>query len=150
MINRIVESLPKNISKPYRNRSLNQIEEITIHHSASDSSTIGRMADYHISKGWGGIGYHYVIDKSGDIHQTNYLTTLSYHSGGRNTKAIGICLIGDYSTKEPPFEQLKSLDYLVNHLRSALIIKDVKAHNETKATICPGEYLTKFVKDNYK
>lgn len=149
-ITNIIKDLPKHQTKRFGKRSLNKIDEITIHHSATNG-TVKNIAEYHVNTlGWPGIGYHFVINTNGEIYQVNYLTTLSYHSKGRNTRAVGICLIGDYSTKEPNFKMIKSLDSLVEHLKGAIEIKSIKPHNETKATICPGEYLTKFVKKNYQ
>ena len=44
-------------------------EYLIIHHSGHTDSTFENIDAYHASKGWGGIGYHYFIEKSGEVKQ---------------------------------------------------------------------------------
>ena len=69
-----------------------------IHHSATDDGSPEAYARYHVqTRGWPGIGYHFVIQKDGGIYQTNRLDTISYHVSGQNTNSIGICGTGKWA-----------------------------------------------------
>ena len=140
----------KNITKKlvrdgqYRTRSLNQITDITIHHTAgpADQTTTG-IANYHVnSKGWPGIGYHYVIDSDGTIEQTNALKSVSYHNGYNNTNAIGIALKGNFELYPPPIAQIRALHKLIKHIkRKAPAVQNLVRHKEYPgaSTACPGK-----------
>jgi N-acetyl-anhydromuramyl-L-alanine amidase AmpD len=129
----------------YTTRSLNSINQIFVHHSASIGQTAEDYARYHVqSKGWAGIGYHFVIEINGDIIQCNPLINVSYNVSGHNTRSIGICLSGDFTQQEPTAAQLKSLANLIKHLRKELPqYLAVNGHKEYGQTSCPGSNLEK-------
>lgn len=134
----ITNDLPKG-SKPYGKRALSQIQMFVIHHSATNSGDPWAYARYHVeTRGWPGIGYHFVVQKDGTIYQTNELTTLSYHTDGQNTKAVGICLTGSYDTSEPPPAQYNALILLLRHLGTLLGQKPIYGHNQFSSKSCPG------------
>ena len=129
-------------------RDLSDITTIAIHHTVSPPDrSIASIASYHVSKGWPGIGYHFVISDTGEIYQTNDLTTKSYHVGSyaapgdENLFSIGIALQGDFTDNPPPPAQLNATKYLVQRLKSMLsTVTAVKGHREMPgaATQCPG------------
>ncbi|WMX16565.1 peptidoglycan recognition family protein [Aureispira sp. CCB-E] len=137
--------LMRSSSKQYRTRSLDSINQIFVHHSASIGQTAEDYARYHVqSRGWPGIGYHFVIEVNGDIIQGNPLTNVSYNVAGHNTRGIGICLSGDFTRQEPSAAQLKSLGRLIAHLRRQLPQSlAVNGHKEFGQTSCPGHHLEK-------
>jgi N-acetyl-anhydromuramyl-L-alanine amidase AmpD len=147
-INIIVEDLPKG-SGEYTKRDIAGIDRIMIHHSASPTTHDAyTFAAWHISesgKGWPGIGYHYVINRNGDIQQTNYLATRSYHSGSiSNTKGIGVCLVGNFNMIEATEAQVKSAKWLIRYLNHELNRKlKVLGHFEVMDTSCPGSNFIK-------
>jgi len=118
-INYIVDDLPKNPNvSPYTKRNLSQVEQIILHHYASDG-TPQAVANYHVNtNNWPAIGYHFTIDKDGTISQVNELDTISYHVSGQNTRSIGIALEGNFQNETPSPGQLKSVDFLIKHIRS--------------------------------
>lgn len=132
-------SLKKNGNWPLRDPS--QITDITIHHSATaDTATPESFARYHVdTKGWPGIGYHFVITPAGTIFQTNPVTANSYHNGYNNSVAIGICLIGNFDETTVPAAQMKAARWLVSYLQKKYGIIYLNSHKEYKnATSCPG------------
>lgn len=137
--------LMRSSSQKYTTRSLNQINQIFVHHSASIGQKAEDYARYHVqSKGWPGIGYHFVIEVNGDIILCNPITTISYNVSGHNTRGIGICLSGDFTQQEPTSAQLKSLDNLIKHLRKELPqYLAVDGHKAYGQTSCPGHHLEK-------
>ena len=138
-----VYRLPKALLKSYDTRSLDKINQVVIHHSATESGSPESYALYHIhNNGWPGIGYHYVISKAGKIVQTQFLKTVSFHTSGQNTRSVGICLTGNYDTQEPPAAQLdacvKLIKYLEDKLGRPLAIA---GHNAYSAKSCPGSHI---------
>jgi len=132
-------------SQNYHTRSLDQINQIVVHHSASINQSAKDYAHYHVfSKGWPGIGYHYVIEKDGTIVWCNLLTTVSWNVSGHNTRSIGICLSGDFTKEQPTTAQLKNLKKLIKHLRKQLPQHlPVTGHKDYGSTSCPGSHLYK-------
>lgn len=135
-----VYRLPKAMLKRYETRSLDKINQVVIHHSATESGSPESYALYHIhNNGWPGIGYHYVISKAGQIVQTQFLKTVSYHTSGQNTRSVGICLTGDYDTQKLPAAQLDACVKLVKYLEDELGRRlAIAGHNEYSAKSCPG------------
>jgi len=144
-IKNITENLEKHPTRVYNKRMLSRIEYIALHHSGG-GGTIEQYAKYHVSKGWPGIGYHYVINKEGEIFQTNYIDTVSYNVGPQNPKVIGICVKGNYDKETLNQKQKDALVYLVSLLRVIVGYKPVKGHYEFKATDCPGKDIKEFIK----
>lgn len=144
----ITDNLPKHPTKEFAKRSLSQIQEIVIHHTATDSvaTSIESIAHYHVSPnnhicddGCPGISYHFMINHKGEIYQTNQLETISYQCGGCNTTTIGVCLIGNFDNEIPTQKALtathETIRYINQRLGRNLI---VSGHRDHKTTSCPG------------
>lgn len=140
-------SLTRSTISDYSKRNLNQIEQIIVHHAGVTGQNAEDYADYHTgSKGWSGIGYHYVIERNGNlgdsrsiIVQGNPLDNVSYHTRGQNTKSIGICLSGNFEVEQPTPEQMEALTWLIAHIRKELPQDlEVYGHKDFGSTSCPG------------
>ena len=129
----------------YKKRTMAGIKQIVIHHSA-DNGTVESIASYHISKGWPGIGYTYVIYKDGTIYHVNDLDEACYNVAEQNSKSLGICLIGNYEKETPPDIQVASLKWLVKTLRAVVNNVEVVGHRDRVNTSCPGKNLYDIVK----
>lgn len=138
-------TLMRSSSKKYPTRTLAIINKIVVHHSASIGQYAADYARYHVqSKGWAGIGYHFVIEKNGDIIQGNPLRNVSNNVAGENRRSIGICLSGDFTKEQPSSQQLKSLAQLIKYLRKQLPQSlEVYGHRDFGQTSCPGHQLAK-------
>lgn len=136
----ISKSLPTNGKWSYR--SLSNIIDITVHHSATPTNQNAfNFARYHIdSKGWKGIAYHFVIDPDGTINKTNEYTAWTYHNGYNNKNAIAICLVGNFENFNPTENQRRSLVKICKKLKSEIpSIKNLMGHKEYKfSTSCPA------------
>lgn len=140
-INNQVALLPKGTGT-YRKRLLSSVTGIVIHHSATDFGTTYDIANWHISQGWPGIGYHFVISTDGTINQTNDLDTISYHVADYNAVNIGICLIGNLSNHPPTAKQLESLKGLIKYVNETAGKKlTIYGHRDLNATECPGKMM---------
>ena len=112
----IVDELPLNPNKTDPTRSLNDITHIIVHHTAVDSSypvnqpeNIALFHTLYRDPTFPSIGYHIVIMPDGTTYLTNYLTTVSSHVGTLNSKAVGICLAGNFDQEQLNDKQKKAL-----------------------------------------
>lgn len=70
---------------------------IVIHCSATKPSQhIGRaqIEEWHLAKGWSGIGYHFVITRAGDLETGRPLEEVGAHVQGYNAHSVGVCMVG--------------------------------------------------------
>ena len=139
---------------------------ITVHHSAETSSnpeggsldesteTLRGIQRFHMDDPghrYGDIGYHFLIDSSGRIFEGRNLSWQGAHAGGQNgihnNQNIGVCLLGDFSSRPPTPAALKSMELLVGDLRRRFRIpaSRVFAHSEFRDTQCPGPALEGWV-----
>lgn len=145
-------SLRKHTNKSYRTRAKSSITNIAIHHSATTSGSAEAFANYHVNTlSWPGIGYHYVIDKNGTIYQCHDLEVISYHVGNHNSRAVGICMIGNFVVESPTDAQMKAAIELTTYLLTQLklSVHNVFGHNEFSghaSTLCPAIDMNQFRK----
>ena len=134
-------------------------EIIVIHHTdkidplskapLDEDSTVERVHKWHIEhNGWAGIGYHYLIRKTGMIEQGRLPDMVGAHVFGHNNNSIGICLAGSFHTgvAKPTKEQIQSLKELTLWLCRKYDIKPsrqtILGHRDLNSdTTCPGDNL---------
>ena len=119
---------------------------IVIHCSDSEFGDAEMIDRWHKERGWSGIGYHFVITRSGTVQLGRTLHRSGAHAKGYNTSHIGICLIG---VKQFNHVQFKALDDIVKALMGAF---DIKLHNIIGHYQCRGTNKTcpNFDVDKYK
>jgi N-acetyl-anhydromuramyl-L-alanine amidase AmpD len=111
---------------------------IILHHAAAKSCTVQQVHQWHINRGWCGIGYHYFISRDGQIFRGRPENTVGAHVTGHNSKSIGVCFEGDYTVQTMPIAQLEAGKELVAYLKDKYKITKVKGHRDLMATSCPG------------
>ena len=125
---------------------------IIIHHSATEEGDALKFHMFHRAKGWDSVGYNFIIDngtgdrQDGQIEATprwiKQLDGAHCKAGDMNTKGIGICLVGNFSSEQVSENQLDSLVYLVQLLQNTYHISDshILGHGEVSgaSTQCPG------------
>lgn len=127
-------------------RPWSQLKGILIHHSVTThDATPDDVALLHKARGWGGIGYHFVIDKAGIVYYVGDISTARAHVADKNEAYIGICLIGDFTKHLPSDEQIKSAHDIVKFflmeapsLPTLDTWDDLGGHKDQQATACPG------------
>ena len=126
---------------------------IIIHHSATKEGDSLAFDQYHLKKGFGGIGYHFVIDNGtlskvdGEIEATP--RWLKQQDGrhckasNMNRKAIGVCLVGNFNEGKVSERQMALLVYLIDTLRHYYKIppENIMGHGQVPGadTDCPGK-----------
>ena len=129
------------------------IDMIVLHHAAVKHCTVEKINQWHLCNGWTMIGYHYFINKKGEIFRGRPDDVIGAHATGYNSTSIGICFEGDFEKEAPTKEQINSGLELVDCLKNKYNITKVKGHKELMSTSCPGalfplEQFTKQEKEN--
>lgn len=114
------------------------IDTIVLHHAEASSCTAKDIHWWHICRGYSGIGYHYFINKKGEIFKGRPDNTVGAHAKGYNSTSIGICFEGKYNKEIAPQAQIEAGKELVAYLKKKYNIKNVKKHKDLMATDCPG------------
>jgi len=114
---------------------------IILHHRAGNGN-VESIHDQHLNQGWAGIGYHFYIRKSGDIHKGRPINTIGAHTENLNSVSVGICFEGNYhdTDKAMPNAQLKAGQELIAYLKGIYPNAEIKGHRDFNATGCPGQY----------
>jgi len=132
-------------------RPLNQVNFLAIHHTAGpDTQTPNQIANFHInSNGWGGVGYHFLIDKNGIVYYVGDISTARANVANLNDQVLGICLIGNFTSgRAPTNSQLDSAnklcDFFINNypnLPNVASWDKVRGHKDLpgQSTACPGD-----------
>ena len=127
---------------------LQKFSFITVHCSAtSPQQDIGaaEIRQWHKSKGWRDVGYHFVIRRNGQVEIGRPLSQTGAHVKGHNKANIGVCVIGGCNANQQPQDnftlaQRKALFGLVAALQAQFLICDehVKGHKDWGANkACP-------------
>ncbi len=138
-----------------------------VHHTAgsntytSDQSAgiVRGIYAYHVkSRGWCDIGYNFLTDRFGRIFEGRYggitLPVIGAHTGGYNTDTFGVALMGDFMTAQPSSAILEAtakliawkLDGNYRNPNGTVVLNGttfnvIAGHRDTKATLCPGDYV---------
>lgn len=128
------------VQKPRR-----AVDRFFIHCSASDTVGVGysgaqlsRTIDrWHKQRGWAGIGYHYTIDKNGNLITGRDLEKTPAAQARHNAATIAVCLHG--------LEEDKFTDAQIDTLKQLCINYDdlydgrltFHGHKEVAAKACP-------------
>lgn len=167
---RTVRTIQEDLSgKKYRwpRRYSPEIRQLVVHHAAQKVSGDSRspvervraLYEYHAnSRGWGDIGYHYVIDDEGQIYEgrAGGDSVVGGHVYCGNVGTIGIVMLGNFDIEKPTHAQTNSLKWLLAELagKYELDLKDpavfhggsmpvIVGHGDLISTECPGYYVRK-------
>ncbi len=153
------------------------VKAATLHHTAD---TNGYTADqvpammrsiyrYHaVSRNWGDIGYHVIVDKFGRLFEGRSgglaSTVVGAHAGGFNTGTFGVSMLGNYDVTGVPQATIEAVVQITawkfslygidprgsvrltsggtdKYARGEVAtLPTVFGHRDTKGTACPGRY----------
>lgn len=128
---------------------------IAVHHTVTQMSATASETDerthlatinsYHLSEGFGGIGYHVVVFPSGHVYQVGDLDHARAHVKDRNDHLIGIACVGDFTITKPSALTLSGLDAALTAVDPGRLLA-VKGHEDWAPTYdptaCPGSLLS--------
>ena len=110
---------------------------IVWHHSAAASSSAAEIHRWHIGRGWSGIGYHFVVRRSGMIERGRPENTIGSHTLGINER-IGVCCEGNLQTQTMTAAQKESVAWLQAYLVGKYGNLPTTRHRDHASTACPG------------
>lgn len=130
------------------------VTEIVLHCSATrpdwmageDIEVKAKEIDrWHRDRMFAQIGYHWVIDRNGEVLRGRLEAEVGAHVKGHNTGTIGICLIGGHGASandsfDDHFtpEQRKAVWHMIRSIAERTDIRRVTGHNQYANKGCPG------------
>ncbi len=156
----------KGLPDPDYTRSFNRVEHLIVHHSAAGNGTANYTEEvrnyylYHTQgNGWSDIGYNYLIAPDGTLYagrdpgEGEQDNVTGAHFCGQNRETMGVCLIGDYTRREPTAAAMLQLEHLLSwkSLKEQLDplavsphpanqnLGVIAGHRDGCATSCPGD-----------
>ncbi|OQY00358.1 MAG: hypothetical protein B6I20_08825 [Bacteroidetes bacterium 4572_117] len=155
------------LGSPQYDRAFTEVRHCIVHHAAgsnTETDYTSVVRSYYIlhtqTNGWSDIGYNYLIAQDGTIYKGRDPGTgeqdnvRGAHFCGRNSNTMGICILGNYMTVQPPQAALNSLINLISwklnkdgldpngtsyHVDREL--GTIAGHRFSCATSCPGDFL---------
>jgi N-acetylmuramoyl-L-alanine amidase len=130
---------------------MRKINEIIIHCADTPPNMYVDAAmvnEWHLERGWSGIGYHYFIKRDGQIEIGRPLETQGAHCSGHNADSIGICYAGGCDEDMNPEdnrteEQKESILLLLEVLKNIFPQASIHGHRDFSDKECPSFDATK-------
>ena len=116
----------------------NSTSEIILHHAEASHASVEDINQWHLERGWAGIGYNYYVRKDGTIWRGRPEWAVGAHAKGHNDKSIGICCEGAYMSEHMPAAQLAALKDLIRDIMSRYGKLKLLRHKDVNETDCPG------------
>jgi N-acetylmuramoyl-L-alanine amidase len=116
------------------------VKRVFIHCSASDNPAhddVAVMRRWHVTEnGWADVGYHYYIQKTGDVQAGRPLNKTPAAQEGHNSGTMAICVGGLAKDRFTP-AQFASLRALCEQIHRAIPGVTFHGHKEVAKKDCP-------------
>lgn len=122
---------------------MREIRDIILHASLTgdEDVTVKDLDRKHRKAGWNGVGYHFVIRRSGAVETGRSIDKAGAHAKGFDKYSIGICMIGGVPAANFTPIQWKNLELLVSGLARQFPDAKVMGHRDCPRvpsdTVCP-------------
>jgi hypothetical protein len=135
------------------------VRYITVHHdgmspfygndASSAASRLESIRRAHRGKPqpWGDIGYHFAVDRAGNVWECRPLTYQGAHVKDYNEHNVGVLALGNFDEQRPTERQLNALRRHVRVLMDTyeVSVSRLRTHQEWAATACPGRSLQSYM-----
>jgi len=128
-------------------KSVQLINKIIVHCTATpegrDVST-QEIKRWHVQgNGWSDIGYHYIVELDGTVHEGRNVDRTGAHTLGHNKRSIGVVYVGGCDEEMNPLDtrndaQKEALDNLLSQLLEMYPGATLHGHNEFASKACPS------------
>lgn len=114
---------------------------VILHHAVA-SVPVETIHNWHLGRGWCGIGYNFYVRKDGSVYQGRGWDAVGAHCAGYNSTSVGICFEGDYETEAdmPAAQYNAGVELIRMALARYPAITEICGHNAHGATACPGRH----------
>lgn len=123
------------------NRPVSQLTQIALHWSGALSNIWNHEDWWKNGRGWRMGGYHFWIDRQGNIYQNYNYTVQTNGVSGENVRTVHVCVESN-SLANYTSAQEQARDWLIKKIMDDLNIKadNVRGHGEwpNQTTVCPG------------
>ena len=117
---------------------MRKITLIVLHCSAvrpNQTSSADQIDSWHKSRGWKGIGYHFVVRRDGSIENGRPIEEPGAHVASHNKYSIGVCYEGGLNAAGNPAdtrtpEQVRALRELVERLHERFPNAVIVGHHD--------------------
>ena len=130
---------------------MRKIGKIIVHCTATQEGkeiSVDTIRKWHLKRGWRDIGYHFVIDLEGCVHEGRPIEQTGAHTKGENWDSIGIAYVGgveaergedgEWIAKDTRTEEQKeALEDLLCSLKLRYSDAIVYGHNNFSSKSCP-------------
>lgn len=120
----------------------NKPNRLILHHIEASKENgnirIEEVHEWHKNNGWAGIGYHFYINKKGEIYRGREENVIGAHAYKHNVDSLGIAVEGKYEFEQMPKVQKDAVEKLGKYLRQKYKIETIQKHGDVVATNCPG------------
>lgn len=149
------------------NPTFTLVTHLIVHHSAGSNASsdwgavVRSIWDFHVNgNGWADIGYNWLISPEGEIFQGRADNVLGAHFCGRNSRTMGVCMMGTYNNLNISPNARESLIELLGwksctadldpaartlHTGSGLMLNTISGHRDGCSTACPGDSLWSYL-----
>lgn len=130
---------------------MRKIDKLIIHCTATPEGrevSVNTIRKWHLDRGWRDIGYHFVIDLLGEVHEGRPIEQTGAHTKGHNFDSIGIAYVGGVEAKKIDGKwvpkdtrtelQKEALDDLLCYLKILYASAKVYGHNDFSTKACPS------------
>ena len=125
---------------------MRDIKKIIIHCSATKEGqdiSVENIRYWHVEEnGWSDIGYHFIVDINGFLHEGRDIDIQGAHTKGENKDSVGICYIGglseDMAWKDTRNKRQKdTLEIIIKYIKNLYSEAKVYGHNDFSEKDCP-------------
>lgn len=127
--------------------------EFVVHHSEGPTTqTVRSIQDFHMNpvpqgRGWGDIGYNFLVRDDGTIYEGRGWLVVGAHAEGHNTAGIGVCYIGKNAPTDAAKQSIRALYDVACDKAGRTLAKRGHGQLSGNSTDCPGSSLLDWVKD---
>lgn len=128
-----------------KRRDVQATRYVVLHHSeVIERHSVEDVHSWHLNRKtdgepWAGIGYHYFIDKDGEIFTGRPLWAVGSHTKNYNSVSVGICFEGDFNKEKMTAKQEEAGIMLIALLSLAYGNAHVVRHSSLGNKNCPGK-----------
>lgn len=142
---------------PSRMNAMLPVRYVTVHHDGMDPFTgddaraaaarLDAIRRAHLNRGWGDIGYHFAVDRAGNVWEGRPLAYQGAHVKDHNEYNLGVVALGNFDRQQPTRAQLAALHRHVRLLVCTFGVPGsrLRTHQEWAPTACPGRHLQRYM-----
>lgn len=128
-------------------RTRSETNRVILHCSATRPNSgvnASTIREWHLSRGWQDIGYHFVILEDGTLERGRHLHLQGSHVQGHNADTVGICYVGGLGADGKPKDTMTKAqqDTFVGLWRALRLVYGdqltLHGHNEYANKACPS------------